>query len=147
MVPPDAVKQSRELPPRPRRGGRQPRIQEREQDQDSDPASLRQGQRDGRKLLRSTTQTLLSLIADNLGGVYGPNQHLATLGEALVTMWAAPFEAYSDQNFTKTAYVNSRDRFYHTLEQTCKDMKLVLSPNQAPAERLQGAACTLAQAC
>lgn len=135
----NTARQTRELPPsrRPRapRGGIHKPVRRRDQPK-----------RDGRKLLCSTTQALLDLLADNLGGVYGPNAHLATLGEALVTMWAAPFKQYNNNNSTRTAYKNSREDFSQTLEKIFQDIKDALLPELAPEQRLQEAARILAQA-
>lgn len=99
---------------------------------------------ESRVLISSAVEALLTLLADHLEGVYGPNAHLATLGEALVQAWAEPFKnpvcTYQD----RALHQKSCDAFGAELQQLCRHMKLQLECGQCPAEKLRQAASTLA---
>lgn len=86
-------------------------------------------------------ETLSSLLADTLEGVYGPNLHLATLGEALVQVWAEPFKNHLRKH---RLHQNSRAVFGAELQQLCQHMKLQLECGHSPPEKLRQAAHTLA---
>lgn len=87
-------------------------------------------------LISSTAETLLSLLADNLGGVYGPNAHLATLGEALVQVWVKAFKVFAQKYQNKGPYIHSRDALGADLQRLCQHMKLNLEHDQHPTEKL-----------
>lgn len=95
-------------------------------------------------MIPSTAETLLSLLADDLGGVYGLNAHLATLGEALVQVWAKPFKNHDRKYQARAWYRNNRHAFGTELRQLCQYMKRQLERGPAPPEKLRQAAHTLA---
>lgn len=70
--------------------------------------------------------------------------HLATLGEALVLVWAEPFKNYTRKYHRREPYLSSRDAFGEELEQLCEDMKRNLKYGQPPVDKLRQAARTLA---
>lgn len=112
---------------------------------DSHPALLTLGkgtrQRDRREtqqgLVLATSETLLSLVAKSLGGVYGTNGRLATLGKVLISLWAEPFEIFARDKRGLAPYRNNRDDFAEVLALLCSRVKEIMEKDCPPSDKLR----------
>lgn len=94
-------------------------------------------------LTSPTADTLLSLLSESLGGVYGPNGHLATLGKALVKVWAEPFLLYARTHRHSAVYRKTRDSYGAKLIELRKSVDSTLKAQETPTDKLRQFARTL----
>lgn len=113
------------------------------------PAAPTRGQRGQRRvnpqegLTSSTVDTLLSQLSKCLGGGYGPNGHLVTLGKALVYVWAEPFLVYTRTHRHLAAYRKTRDSYGADLIELCQSVYNTLRGQQDPTYKLRQVTETL----